>query len=1248
MKKTKKSGFKKNLGEEKVNNNLSKSVALKNKITLITTLAPKDLEKQKMAVASWKEVGFHVISLNCIDEINLLESHFPDISFIEATRDAREIAGKPYVYFDDILSALWKSESKVCGIINSDIILNVTVNFHEYIFQESINSFVYGSRVDLKEIDSTTGKFYEFGFDVFFFDRNIIPLFPKSDFCLGLPWWDYWIVTLPLTRHATLKKIISPIALHLWHKTNYDNKYWVNYGQSFISFLERKHLISANQKFFLDGVEEQNSKISSELFLEIYKHTTRIECKHIRRSISLTPHLDSELEISVDEFFLNFFNNKNEAETRDVNRHLIKDLLLYLMKKGLFEEARLLVFDLYRKDPNNLEILHYQIIFAFILGNFANATYLIKLLLNKQLSDHTSLEILKYYKKFHIQEAKANNELKVSAIVSVYNSEKFIKGCLDDLINQTLFKKGQLEILIVNSGSQQNEEEIIKKYQSVNENIKYIKTEKETIYSAWNRGIKEAKGKYITNANTDDRHKSEALEILCNYLEEHPELDVLYADQYKTQVPNDYFNSNTIKYEQSWAMFDHDLLLFGCFIGPQPMWKKSLHDKFGLFHDELKVVGDYEFWLRISREAKFYHLPEKLGLYYYSSTTAEHRDKSLTDKEHFSVQFYYLAKYVKNQNEVNRIKNKLKEIVRIKGMEEYFSMASELLKKREEGLLLEESINDYLLNVNKFSDKEVLSRLRLFIKEIESQFLPTNKEIYAEILHLLSAGYYLKMNDIVNAKQSYEQALSINSNSSEACCGLGTIFFSVEQYDNAKTMLEWAVKNDQTNEVAINRLGEVNQLLGFSFKHNSLFEDAVDSELPASLLQNIVDLFVADKFSEAIGVIEANNEPLTQFIDNSENPEDIAEYYNMKGFLYLSTDKEIARTSFEKALSANSTSSQACVGLGELFFLDNLLNEAKTMYEWGVFNDPTNQLAVNGFAKLNELLGLESAHNTLVKEIVYEDVFMKTVELYKESKFREVIEFVEQNENGLSLLINNGVTNVELSTLVNLKGFCFLGLNDEENAEAAFGKSININPDSSQACAGIGAVFLSQGRTQDAKTMLEWALKNDTSNTIAKASLAKVNEMLGLPLYHNSLIEVFSFESLFVQAYNFFKISDFASVINLIEQQEDEFSKSVDNGTSREDFAALYNLKGFSYLSLGDSTKAKNSFEYALNVNPESSQACTGLGEILFIDDQLKEAKIMFERGAKNDSQNNFAIESLAKVNKLLGYSTEHSSFVEG
>ena len=111
---------------------------------------------------------------------------------------------------------------------------------------------------------------------------------------------------------------------------------------------------------------------------------------------------------------------------------------------------------------------------------------------------------------------QTNNPV-VSAIVSVYNAEKYLKGCLEDLLSQSIAHR--VEIIIVDSGSQENESSIAHRFQERYDNIQYIRTEKrETVYAAWNRGIKAARGKYITNANADDRQRSDAFEIMAQTL----------------------------------------------------------------------------------------------------------------------------------------------------------------------------------------------------------------------------------------------------------------------------------------------------------------------------------------------------------------------------------------------------------------------------------------------------------------------------------------------------------------------------------------------------------------------------------------------------------------------------------------------------------------------------------------------------------------------------------------------------------
>lgn len=227
----------------------------------------------------------------------------------------------------------------------------------------------------------------------------------------------------------------------------------------------------------------------------------------------------------------------------------------------------------------------------------------------------------------------ATPEIVVSAIVSTYNAERFLEGCLQNLVEQTLFAKGKLEIVVVNSGSQQNEESIVRSYQERYANIRYINTERETIYAAWNRGVQAASGRYLVNANTDDRRRRDALECMARELDEQPNVALVYADSFATERENDEFDTAALCGVFRWPQFDRRLLFKLCYVGPQPMWRKSLHEKYGLFDAAMRSAGDYEFWLRISATETFYHIPETLGLYLRSEKGIEWSNPGLMHGE---------------------------------------------------------------------------------------------------------------------------------------------------------------------------------------------------------------------------------------------------------------------------------------------------------------------------------------------------------------------------------------------------------------------------------------------------------------------------------------------------------------------------------------------------------------------------------------------------------------------------------------
>lgn len=91
---------------------------------------------------------------------------------------------------------------------------------------------------------------------------------------------------------------------------------------------------------------------------------------------------------------------------------------------------------------------------------------------------------------------------KVSVIVPFYNVEKYIEKCLSSLINQTL---EEIEIILVNDGSQDDSEKIVKQFQEKYPNkVKYYEKPNGGLGDARNFGINYATGEYIAFLDSDD------------------------------------------------------------------------------------------------------------------------------------------------------------------------------------------------------------------------------------------------------------------------------------------------------------------------------------------------------------------------------------------------------------------------------------------------------------------------------------------------------------------------------------------------------------------------------------------------------------------------------------------------------------------------------------------------------------------------------------------------------------------------
>lgn len=103
--------------------------------------------------------------------------------------------------------------------------------------------------------------------------------------------------------------------------------------------------------------------------------------------------------------------------------------------------------------------------------------------------------------------------MKVSVIIPVYNTSKYLKECLDSLINQTL---SDIEIICVDDGSTDMSLEILNDYAAKDQRVKILSQENQGQSVARNFGIKVAKGEYIGFIDSDDWADYHMFENLYN------------------------------------------------------------------------------------------------------------------------------------------------------------------------------------------------------------------------------------------------------------------------------------------------------------------------------------------------------------------------------------------------------------------------------------------------------------------------------------------------------------------------------------------------------------------------------------------------------------------------------------------------------------------------------------------------------------------------------------------------------------
>ena len=193
----------------------------------------------------------------------------------------------------------------------------------------------------------------------------------------------------------------------------------------------------------------------------------------------------------------------------------------------------------------------------------------------------------------------------VSVVMSVYNSEYYLREAINSILNQTF---ADFEFLIVDDGSTDNSLEIIRSFSD--KRIVLIQNEKNLgLAVSLNKAIRLAKGKYIARMDADDIAMPFRLYKQVSFMERNIHLD-LSGSWVKVFGA---VKSVVWKYPASTDEIKAEILFNSTFAHPSVIYRRDIFLKKGLLYDEsVKRGQDYELWSRVVKSCKVENIQEVL------------------------------------------------------------------------------------------------------------------------------------------------------------------------------------------------------------------------------------------------------------------------------------------------------------------------------------------------------------------------------------------------------------------------------------------------------------------------------------------------------------------------------------------------------------------------------------------------------------------------------------------------------------
>lgn len=206
---------------------------------------------------------------------------------------------------------------------------------------------------------------------------------------------------------------------------------------------------------------------------------------------------------------------------------------------------------------------------------------------------------------------------KVTVYIPTHNYGRFLGQAIKSVIGQ---KFDGWELIVIDDGSTDNTSDILKKFEA-HPKIKIIRQDKKGLTTTNNIAIRLSRGRYIMRLDADDYLDENALLVLSNILDTHPDVGLVYPDYYRVDEQGE-----IIDLERRKKIGTEVTLLDLPAHGACTMIRKSCLTELGGYDESLPCQDGYDLWLRFIKRYKPYNV--NIPLFYYRQ-----HDGSLTQNK---------------------------------------------------------------------------------------------------------------------------------------------------------------------------------------------------------------------------------------------------------------------------------------------------------------------------------------------------------------------------------------------------------------------------------------------------------------------------------------------------------------------------------------------------------------------------------------------------------------------------------------